>query len=85
MEYDKREADFEKELIPDLTIKQLSSNLMENFIKKWIERDGLTRKPTTEELVLTKGFGQREKALHKTRRRGKRTKGEIHFGKYYFK
>jgi len=61
MEYDKGETDFEKELIPNLAIEQLNSNLMENFIKKWIERDGLTRKPTTEELVLTKGFGQREK------------------------
>jgi len=61
MEYDKRETDFEKEPIPDLTIEHLSSDLMENFIKKWIERDELMRKPTAEELVLTKGFGQREK------------------------
>ncbi len=61
MEYDKKETDFEKELISNLTIKQLSSDLIKNFIKKWIKRDGLTKEPTTEELILTKGFGQREK------------------------
>ena len=60
MEYDKREAEFEKELIPALTIKQLDKDLMENFIKKWIERDGLTNKPSAEDLILMKGFGRRE-------------------------
>lgn len=60
MEYDKREAIFEKELIPNLTIEQLNQGLMEGFIKKWIERDGLANKPSVEDLILMKGFGQRE-------------------------
>jgi len=60
MEYDKREADFEKELIPTLTMEQLNKELLDGFIKKWIERDGLVSKPSTEDLILTKGFGQRE-------------------------
>jgi len=60
MEYDKREAVFEKELIPTLTIEQLSHDLMEDFIKKWIERDGLINKPSVEDLILMKGFGQKE-------------------------
>jgi len=60
MEYDKREAEFEKELIPNLTIKQLNQDLMEYFIDKWIERDGLINKPSAEDLILMKGFGQRE-------------------------
>lgn len=61
MEYDKREAIFEKELIPSLTIEQLNINLVDNFVGKWIERDGLTNKPSTEDLILLKGFGQKEK------------------------
>ncbi|MBU4056842.1 putative DNA binding domain-containing protein, partial [Patescibacteria group bacterium] len=60
MEYDKREAIFEKELIPSLTIEQLSQDLMNDFIKKWIERDGLANRPSIEDLILMKGFGQRE-------------------------
>lgn len=60
MEYDKREAIFEKELIPTLTIEQLNQNLMEDFIRKWIERDGLANKPSVEDLILMKGFGQKE-------------------------
>lgn len=59
MEYDKREAEFEKELIQALTIEQLNQGLMKDFIKKWIERDGLTNKPSIEDLILMKGFGQR--------------------------
>lgn len=60
MEYDKRQTNFEKELIPALAINQLNKNLIEDFIKKWIERDGLTNKPSVEDLILMKGFGQRE-------------------------
>lgn len=60
MEYDKREAIFEKELIPTLNIEQLNKDLMEGFIEKWIERDGLTNKLSTEDLILMKGFGQKE-------------------------
>lgn len=60
MEYNKRETEFEKELIPSLTIEQLNQVLMEDFIKKWAERDGLTNKRTIEDLILMKGFGQRE-------------------------
>ena len=61
MEYDKREAEFEKELIPTLTIEQLNGDLIEDFIRKWIDRDGLTNKPSMEDLILMKGFGQRER------------------------
>ncbi|MBU2010387.1 putative DNA binding domain-containing protein [Patescibacteria group bacterium] len=60
MEYDKREAEFEKELISTLKIEQLNKDLTEEFIKKWVERDGLTNKPSTEDLILMKGFGQKE-------------------------
>ncbi len=60
MEYNKRQADFEKELIPTLTIEQLNQDLMEDFIKKWIERDGLKNKPSVEDLILMKGLGQKE-------------------------
>lgn len=60
MEYDKREAIFEKELISSLTIEQLNQNLINDFIRKWIERDGLTNKPSAEDLILMKRFGQRE-------------------------
>ena len=60
MEYDKREAVFEKELIPTLNIEQLNKDLLEGFIEKWIERDGLTNKPSAEDLILLKGFGQKE-------------------------
>jgi len=60
MEYDKREAIFEKELIPTLNIEQLNKDLMEGFIKKWIERDGLTNRLSVEDLILLKGFGQKE-------------------------
>ncbi len=60
MGYDKREAVFEKELIPTLTIKQLNQNLMRDFIGKWIERDGLENRLSVEDLILMKGFGQRE-------------------------
>ncbi len=60
MEYNKREAIFEKELIPTLNIEQLNKDLMEEFIKKWVERDGLTNKLSTEDLILMKGFGRKE-------------------------
>jgi len=60
MEYDKRETEFEKELIPTLTIEHLDKDLMEDFIKKWIKRDGLAKKPSLEDLILMKGFGQRK-------------------------
>jgi ATP-dependent DNA helicase RecG len=60
MEYDKRETEFEKELIPSLTIEQLNQALMEDFIKKWVERDGLTNRLSVEDLILMKGFGQKE-------------------------
>lgn len=60
MGYDKREADFEKESIPTLTTEKLNTTLMETFITKWVERDGLTKRPTVEDLILMKGFGQRE-------------------------
>jgi ATP-dependent DNA helicase RecG len=60
MEYDKKESAFEKELIPTLIIEQLNQDSVENCIKKWIERDGLTNRPSVEDLILMKGFGQRE-------------------------
>lgn len=60
MEYDKREAIFEKELIPNLTIEQLNQGLMNDLIQQWIERDGLANKPSVEDLILMKGFGQKE-------------------------
>jgi len=62
MEYNKRQADFEKELISTLTIEQLNQSLMEDFIKRWVERDGLTNKPSAEDLILMKGFGQKEQS-----------------------
>jgi len=34
--------------------------LIEDFIKKWTERDGLSNKPSIEDLILMKGFGQKE-------------------------
>ncbi|MFH1457100.1 MAG: ATP-binding protein [Patescibacteria group bacterium] len=60
MEYDKREAEFEKELIPNLSIENLNKKLLTNFINKWMERDGLVNKPSIEDLILMKGFGQKE-------------------------
>ncbi len=59
MGYDKREADFEKELIPTLTIESLDETLMEKFVTKWVEKDGLASRPAVEDLILTKGFGQK--------------------------
>lgn len=61
MEYDKREAEFEKELIHTLTIAQLNEDLMKSFIKRWIERDGLANEPSVEDLILMKGFGRRKR------------------------
>ena len=60
MEYNKKEAIFEKELISTLKIEQLNKDLTEEFIKKWVERDGLINKPSAEDLILMKGFGQKE-------------------------
>lgn len=60
MEYDKRESAFEKELMPTLIIEQLNQDLVEDCIKRWIERDGLINRPSVEDLILMKGFGQRE-------------------------
>ncbi len=60
MEYDKREAEFEKELIPNLSIENLNKKLLTSFINKWMERDGLANKPSIEDLILMKGFGQKE-------------------------
>jgi len=60
MEYNKGEATFEKELISNLTIESLNHNLMNDFIEKWVERDGLINKPSIEDLILMKGFGRKE-------------------------
>ena len=60
MEYDKREAVFEQELIPSLSIARLNQNLVKDFIDKWVERDGLANRPTVEDLIIMKGFGFKE-------------------------
>ena len=59
MQYNKGETPFEKELIPNLTIEQLNKSLMNNFIKKWIERDKIKSKQTIESLILNKNFGEK--------------------------
>lgn len=56
----KWQADFEKELMFTLTIEQLNQSLMNDFIERWVERDGLINKPSAEDLILMKGFGQKE-------------------------
>ncbi len=62
MEYEKKQSDFEKELIPSLTIKELNKSLLSEFIDKWIEHDGLTSRPTVENVILTKNFGEKKRS-----------------------
>jgi len=62
MEYDKKQSDFEKELTPNLTINDLDKTLLVEFVDKWVERDGLVSKPTIENLILTKNFGERNRS-----------------------
>ncbi len=60
MEYDKGEADFEQELVNGVTISDLNEKLLDSFIKEWSKRDGLSSKPSIEDLIIIKNFGRKE-------------------------
>ena len=70
MQHEKKQSDFEKELIPSLGIKQLNKGLIEEFIKNWVKRDALTSKPSLEQLIVVKGFGKKDRSVLKINNAG---------------